>query len=445
MNIGLVPTLNPSFGGSHQYSLAMLEAAGMISNNDGDANTYTLIVQPEESQLVQALNVGSRSKVVVCSSSSERAGAFLKSWLGHGVFRGTLSRLRQQVSRRRLQGPDKIWRGSKFGKWLKEYEIDWALYTVPDFNSFESGVPYVMPIFDLQHRLQPEFPEMSADGEWDEREYLFRNGTREAVLILADSEIGKEDILDCYGAYGITPDRVKVLPYLPATYLSPDVSLSERARFRSLYRLPERYLLYPAQLWPHKNHVRLVQALGLLKDTTKTEVHVVLCGTHSGALRTQVYRDMMREAERLRVIEQIQYLGYVPNEAMSALYAEAVGLVMPTFFGPTNIPVMEAWLFGCPVITSNIRGIREQVGDAGLLVDPRSVEAIADGMSRLWEDSGLRTELAQRGSRRVTQYTLQDFTAKLAAIMAEAGQRVSELRIGECQGRSMECIPRKIA
>ena len=120
MNIGLVPTLNPSFGGSHQYSLAMLEAAGMISNNDGDANTYTLIVQPEESQLVQALNVGSRSKVVVCSSSSERAGAFLKSWLGNGVFRGTLSRLRQQVSRRRLQGPDKIWRGSKFGKWLKE-------------------------------------------------------------------------------------------------------------------------------------------------------------------------------------------------------------------------------------------------------------------------------------------------------------------------------------
>jgi glycosyltransferase involved in cell wall biosynthesis len=185
--------------------------------------------------------------------------------------------------------------------------------------------------------------------------------------------------------------------------------------------------------------------LGLLKDTTKTEVHVVLCGTHSGALRTRVYRDMMQEAERLRVGNRLHYLGYVPNEAMSALYAEAAGLVMPTFFGPTNIPVMEAWLFGCPVMTSNIRGIREQVGDAGLLVDPRSVEAIADGMSRLWEDSGLRTELAQRGSRRVTQYTLQDFTAKLTAIMAEAGQRVSELRIGECQGRSMGCIPRKIA
>jgi glycosyltransferase involved in cell wall biosynthesis len=62
--------------------------------------------------------------------------------------------------------------------------------------------------------------------------------------------------------------------------------------------------------------------------------------------------------------------------------------VMPTFFGPTNIPVLEAWAFGCPVLTSDIRGIREQVGDAALLADPTSVEAIADGIHQLWTDRG---------------------------------------------------------
>jgi glycosyltransferase involved in cell wall biosynthesis len=302
-----------------------------------------------------------------------------------------------------------------------------------------------MPVFDLQHRLQPEFPEVSSDGEWDEREYLFRNGTREATLILADSEIGKEDILNSYEPYGITPDQVKVLPYQPAPYLCTHVSGADRQRIRAAYRLPPRYLLYPAQFWLHKNHLRVVQALGRLKADTKTEVHVVLCGTYSGAIRRQVYRDVMREATRLHVLDQVHYLGYVPNEAMSALFAEAVGLVMPTFFGPTNIPVLEAWLFGCPVLTSDIRGIREQVGNAGLLVDPRSVEAIADGVERLWENETLRHELAQKGRNRLARYSRQDYCAKLAEIVTEANQRVREARFGGCRKRSVRSIPETVA
>jgi glycosyltransferase involved in cell wall biosynthesis len=295
-------------------------------------------------------------------------------------------------------------------------------------QGFESGVPYVMPVYDLQHRLQPEFPEVSADGEWERREYLYRNGTREALLILADSEVGKEDILECYGAYGITAERIKVLPYLPAPYLTADMPRGERLRVRVAYKLPERYLLYPAQLWPHKNHLRLVQAVGLLKARCKTDIHLVLCGTHGGAIRTRVYRELMQEAERLRVREQIHYLGYVPNEAMSALYAEAVGLVMPTFFGPTNIPVMEAWMFGCPVLTSDIRGIREQVGNAGLLIDPRSVEAMAAGIDRLWEEEGLRAELARLGKRRLEGHTKANFCSRVATIMAEANGRIAGSR-----------------
>ena len=76
---------------------------------------------------------------------------------------------------------------------------------------------------------------------------------------------------------------------------------------------------------------------------------------------------------------------------------EQRALVMPTFFGPTNIPILEAWAFGCPVLTSDIRGIREQVGDAAVLVNPRSVEAIADGIYRLWTDENLGRMLGERG------------------------------------------------
>jgi glycosyltransferase involved in cell wall biosynthesis len=106
---------------------------------------------------------------------------------------------------------------------------------------------------------------------------------------------------------------------------------------------------------------------------------------------------------------------------MSGLYAAAEALVMPTFFGPTNVPVVQAWAFGCPMITRDmitrdIRGIREQAGDAALLADPRSIEAIVDGSQRLWTDRTLR----------VASYTPTDFRLRLGGILENARRLLSE-------------------
>ena len=190
------------------------------------------------------------------------------------------------------------------------------------------------------------------------------------------------------------------------------------------YQLPERYLFYPAQFWPHKNHARIVQALGLLKQAHNLKIPVVFCGSHTGAIRERNFHEMMSLSSRLGVENEIHYLGYVPDEDMSGIYAGAVALVMPTFFGPTNIPVLEAWSFGCPVLTSDIRGIREQVQDAAVLVDPRSMEAIAEGIYQLWTDANLRLALCDRGRARLAGYTPDDYRRRLVAIVEEAKARV---------------------
>jgi len=309
-------------------------------------------------------------------------------------------------------------------RWLHRCGIDLMLYPTMSELSFETGLPYVMAIHDLQHRLQPEFPEVSVNGERERREYCFRNGARYATLLLADSEVGKEDILNCYGPYGVTPDRVKVLPFIPACYLALDVPESERQQVRTKYSLPERYIFYPAQFWPHKNHIRIVQALGLLKQAHQLKIPVVFCGSYSGEIRETSFREVTMCSDRLGLEREIRYLGYAPDEDMSGLYAGAAALVMPTFFGPTNIPVLEAWAFGCPVLTSDIRGIREQAGNAAVLVDPRSVEAIADGIYQLWTDESLRSTLAEAGRQRLAAYTPDDYRRELMAILEEAKTRL---------------------
>jgi glycosyltransferase involved in cell wall biosynthesis len=100
--------------------------------------------------------------------------------------------------------------------------------------------------------------------------------------------------------------------------------------------------------------------------------------------------------------------------------------VMPTFFGPTNIPILEAWGLDCPVVTSDLRGLREQAGDAALLADPRSVEAIADAIQRIWLDGELREELARRGRARLGLYTREDYARRLNEILDLASEYVRE-------------------
>jgi glycosyltransferase involved in cell wall biosynthesis len=229
---------------------------------------------------------------------------------------------------------------------------------------------------------------------------------------------------------------VKVLPFLPACYLSEDVPADERQRVRMSYRLPDQYLFYPAQFWPHKNHARIVQALALVKQGHRLEAPMVFCGTPAGKIARRAFHEVMGLSHRLGVERQIHHLDYVPNEDMSGLYAGATALIMPTFFGPTNIPVLEAWGFGCPVMTSNIRGIRQQAGDAALLVDPRSVEAIAEGVHKLLTDEGLRRVLADRGRQRLAMYTPDDYRHLLTGILEEAKSRARSEKPGYMAQRS---------
>ena len=179
------------------------------------------------------------------------------------------------------------------------------------------------------------------------------------------------------------------------------------------------YLFYPAQLWPHKNHVRIVEAVALLRAEGLL-VTVAFTGSPAPGPRAAVHRDLRRRADELGIEDAVRLLGELPSEDVAPLYAGARALVMPTFFGPTNIPVLEAWAVGCPVITSDIRGIREQAGDAAVLVDPRSTESIAEGMATVWQDEELRRRLAEAGRARLATWDRAAFAERLEEVLMRA-------------------------
>jgi glycosyltransferase involved in cell wall biosynthesis len=297
---------------------------------------------------------------------------------------------------------------------MRSSAIDGMLYVKPTLHSFLWPYRNVFPIHDLQHLLQPEFPEVSALGERRRREFIYQNAVPRAAGILTDSEVGTEDVVEAYNA---KPQSVHAVPYLAPTYLKDAVKQLDIDRVRDSYRLPEQFLFYPASFWPHKNHAGIFYALHYIKEQHDVRIHLVLTGGHK-----HEYARLVDLASQLGIRSQLHFVGYVPDEDMYPLYAIATALVMPTFFGPTNIPILEAWAMNCPVVTSDVRGIREQIGDAGLLVDPNDPESIAQAILKLHTDPDLREELADRGQERIKHWTPRKFTERLKEVLKVAFQ-----------------------
>lgn len=417
MRIGIVPGLDPAEGGIHQYSLTMLKALSYCKEIFTSDEFIIFSSNPDGELTLSLKNEGWTVLPLVPVTLKRR----MAKLLGAGPRRAVLKlRNRMSAPSNGKADVDVIRYNTELEQWFRSNRIDLMIYPTSSSLSFETRIPYILTIHDLQHRLQPEFPEVSANGEWEAREYIFRNGIRNATMLLSESETGKEDILNFYGEYGVAPDRVKVMPLLPSITLQREINEAERKRVRQKYSLPDRYFFYPAQFWPHKNHLRIVQAIGLLKERYDLRVHILFSGYHSGEIREATFKEVTETAASLQVQNQISYFGYVPDEDIAALYAEARALIMPTFFGATNIPPLEAWALGCPVLTSDIRGIRQQAGDASVLVDPKSVEAIAGGMQRLWTDDDLCRTLIAKGAERLSKFTFNDFRRRLSDILREA-------------------------
>jgi glycosyltransferase involved in cell wall biosynthesis len=143
------------------------------------------------------------------------------------------------------------------------------------------------------------------------------------------------------------------------------------------------------------------------------DIALVLAGTPKNA-----YDSVVNLVRELDLTNDMHFLGYVPDADMPELYRRARALVMPTFYGPTNIPPLEAFVAGCPVAISGIYGMPDQVGDAALLFDPKSVEEIAECIRSLWLDDELCAELVERGKKRAEAWGQKQYNERLRDIIS---------------------------
>lgn len=268
-------------------------------------------------------------------------------------------------------------------------------------EAFLTEVPSLYQPHDLQHLHLPQYFEA-----WTilYREMTYRAYCHQARMVAVGSSWVRQDLMRQYGLPGEKVWVTPTAPWLASDQPAPDGTL---AQVRAKFGLPDGFLLYPAQTWPHKNHLGLLEALAVLRASDGLRPPLICTGWQN-----EFYPRIEDRIRALGLQDQVRFLGVVNALELACLYRLCRAVVIPTKFEAVSFPLWEAFAAGAPAACSKVTSLGEQAGDAALLFDPDDAEAMAEAIRRLWTEEELRRELAARGKRRVAAFSWER-TARL--------------------------------
>lgn len=258
----------------------------------------------------------------------------------------------------------------------------------------------VVTVHDLGYKYFPEaHPTL-------QRRYLDSTtaySAQRATRILADSQATANDLTQFYA---IEPSKIDVV--YPGV---DELEISDMMRLQDRYNLPFRYFLFIGTLQPRKNIQRIVAAFQMWRDANPSEPMALVLAGKAGWLFDEKW---------VEGVEDVHLPGYIADEDKGALLHHAEALLFPSLYEGFGFPVLEAMHCGTPVIASKTSSLPELVGDAGMLVDPESVQEIAAAMDILGASRKLYKTLVKKGFQQAEQFTWERCAAQVMATLETA-------------------------
>lgn len=275
----------------------------------------------------------------------------------------------------------------------------------------EPGLPHVAIAYDLQELSHPEH----FDAIERRRRASFRADLARCARVVAISATTRDDLVE---RARLRFERISVVhPAGPSQRVALDRSTLSDG-LAGLGLKPGDFALYPANFWPHKNHVRLLRALATSPCRDDESFRLVLCGA-LGEKREGI----QKLVSSLGLNRLVPLLPYQPDHVMTALLQGARFLIFPSLYEGFGIPVVEAFRLGVPVACSDLPSLRETSGQAALLFDPWSEWSIRNSLVTLWDDPALGNRLRLAGRAEATRYPAGDVAARYEDILVTAGRR----------------------
>ncbi len=264
---------------------------------------------------------------------------------------------------------------------LDRHGVDVAHFTYP--VKWPTRRPFIFEPHDIQ---QHHFPAFFSRDVLAWRKKAYTDGIRNAAYVVCGTWWTKQDIMRWYG---VGADKVAVIPRC-STMVSVRLDPARAKALTDEAGLPGRFMLYPAMTFPHKNHLRLFQAMADLRDRRGLRLDLVCTGRAYSPFHPQ----LQKAVEALGLEDQVRFLGVVSDELLGAAYDRCRFVVFPSLLEGHSQSLLEALNRRRPIVAARQSSIPETVGEAGLLFDGQDVDAMASAIARAWEDEALLAELS---------------------------------------------------
>ncbi len=388
-------------GGVESALIGLVRALGQL---EGDEE-YLLVTHPDARDWLTPY-LGPHQTVLPAPHAAPRTSTLERAKTALGPLRPGLRTLWRELVRPRAKP---LWPTLSTSDGFFE-GLDAQVVHFPYQCFVITGKPSIYNPHDLQHLHFPEFFDPAVIAL---REKVYRTACEVADTVVVCAGWVKEDLLK---QYRLTAAKVQVIPFAPPTqaYAAPTEQVC--LTVLSEHGLEQPFALYPAILWEHKNHLRLLEAIALLRDRDRLVVRLVC----TGELYPRFWPRVEQRLRQLRLENQVRFLGTVGTQELRALYRLSEFVVVPTLFEAASGPVFEAWQEDVPVACSNVTSLPEQAGAAAVVFDPFSVESIAEAVRRLHADADLRQNLVQKGRGRLADFSWERTAKAYRAVYRRA-------------------------
>jgi glycosyltransferase involved in cell wall biosynthesis len=351
----------------------------------------TQLASHEELATLDRANVQRRMVVGAVQASTvrprlRRLASRVSPFLG-GRLRRVLSRAGYRLNR-------KLKRHGA-GSLLSDLGVDllFCPFTAPTY--WEPGIPTVCTIYDLQYKTYPEF---FAPEDVAHRSQTFIDASRRATALAAISDYSRQSAI-VHGE--LDPSRIRTIHLRMARRIAPESGQSDLQVLERLGLARQRYLIFPANFWKHKNHEMLLTAFGMACADGRLPADIKLVCTGAPGARQEWLKSA---ASGMELGDRVVFPGYLPNAELAALISSCIGVVFPSLYEGFGLPVLEAMAAQVPVACSNTTSLPEVAADAAVMFDPRVPSQIAEAMIGLVTDEALRVRLVEAGRSRVAEF-----------------------------------------
>jgi len=280
---------------------------------------------------------------------------------------------------------------SLFEKKLARKNISKIIFLFTSYKSFLlKKIKYISTVLDVCHRDFPEFEEVGNFKTFFFREYLNKKTLPLSFLIITESEELKRKIVKLYQ---LASNKIIAIPNLPSKVISDNKNCLIN-NVKEKYDIKNDFYFYPAQFWKHKNHIVILKCVEKLKKQG-INLYFVFCGRDKGYLKY-----IKKKIIEYKINENIKILNYVEDEELLTLYKLCKALVMPTYFGPTNIPPVEAWYLDVPVVYST--NLKNHGKEAALYFAPDSEDELIHQLKKL-DSLSVKNNLVLNGQKRLKE------------------------------------------